>query len=390
MSFPVRRAVEGVVLLAAVAGVLLWATGAFRGPGVRPGVAPHPPGLPAPGATAVAVRAKVPLFEEAVGTVRTRTSVTVAAQVTARVIEVTAKAGQEVTAGKPLVVLDDRELEARVAQARQALAAAEAARLRADQAKAQGEARLAQATARNDRVKKFLAEKAATPEQAEAALADFLLAQAGLADAEAAIAAADAQREQAKQVVAEAEVALGHARIPVPIDGVVAERIVEPGDLAWPGRTLLVILDPNDLRLEAQVHESLIARIAHGAAFPVALPAVGKTVDGTVSEVIPAADPLSRTFTVRADLPRTEGVYPGMFGRLRIPLGEREAVRVPAAAVKRVGQLETVVVRTDGEVEGARWERRLVTTGATGDDGWVEALSGLVGGETVGLPEPTR
>ena len=106
--------------------------------------------------------------------------------------------------------------------------------------------------------------------------------------------------------------------------------------------------------------------------------------------MIPAADPLSRTFTVRADLPRTEGVYPGMFGRLRIPLGEREAVRVPAAAVKRVGQLETVVVRTDGEVEGARWERRLVTTGATGDDGWVEALSGLVGGETVGLPEPTR
>ncbi len=49
----------------------------------------------------------------------------------------------------------------------------------------------------------------------------------------------------------------------------------------------------------------------------------------------------------------------------------------------RVGQLETVVVR-----EGERWLRRLVTTGVALDGDRVEVLSGLTGGETVGLPAP--
>jgi hypothetical protein len=71
-----------------------------------------------------------------------------------------------------------------------------------------------------------------------------------------------------------------------------------------------------------------------------------------------------------------------MFGRLRVPAGTREVVRAPAQAVARVGQLETVVVR-----EGERYERRLVTTGQRYDDGSVEVLSGLAGGESVGLPE---
>jgi hypothetical protein len=48
--------------------------------------------------------------------------------------------------------------------------------------------------------------------------------------------------------------------------------------------------------------------------------------------------------------------------------------------VVRVGQLETVVVRED-----TRWTRRMVTTGVAFDDGSVEVLSGLAGGETIGL-----
>jgi hypothetical protein len=49
--------------------------------------------------------------------------------------------------------------------------------------------------------------------------------------------------------------------------------------------------------------------------------------------------------------------------------------------VLRIGQLETVIVK-----DGERWIRRLVTTGAAFDGGAIEILSGLSGGETVGLP----
>ncbi|MFO0980941.1 MAG: hypothetical protein U1E76_04180 [Planctomycetota bacterium] len=111
------------------------------------------------------------------------------------------------------------------------------------------------------------------------------------------------------------------------------------------------------------------------------LPAVAARVSGTIAEIIPSGDPTSRTFEVRVDLGDLAGVYPGMFGRLRLPTGSREIVRLPAAAVVRVGQLETVLV-----MAGERWTRQLVTTGARDAADRIEVLSGLQGGETVGLP----
>jgi RND family efflux transporter MFP subunit len=320
-----RTGLRWAGFLALGIGVALYAAGAFQGGRIRPDRLPLPPGLPVPAGTATAVRQKVPMLEEAVGTVGSRRRVAVAAQVTARVVSIGAQVGDSVRAGVPLVVLDDADFTARFARAR----------------------------AQYERVKGFLAHHAATTEQMEAAESEYLQAKA----------------------------ALDHTRIPAPIDGVVAERHVEPGDLASPGRPLLVVLDPSTLRLEAQVREGLIGHIAPGAKLDVALPAVDATVEGTVGEVLPAADPQSRTFEVRVDFDPVAGVHPGMFGRLRLPVGEREVVRVPGTAVVRIGQLETVLVRQDSD-----WSRRLVTSGAPSADGWVEILSGLAGGETIGLP----
>lgn len=377
-----RKLVEALALLGLGGGAVAWALGAFHGPRLEPGRGPEPASLPAPVRSVVARRAEVPLFEEAVGTVRSRTRVDVAAQVIARILELPLRIGSSVKAGDLLARLDDREFEARLDQAKKGLAAAAAARQRADQALSQAQARLTQARARNERHQRLVAAGASTPEVAEAAAADFLAAEAGVADAAAAITAADAQQEQAQLVVREAEVALGYTRILAPFDGVVAERLSEPGDLASPGRTLLVLLDPVLPRLEAAVREGLIARVPRGAVLEVRLPTAGATARGTVTEVAPSADPRTRTFLVRVDFDPVPGVYPGMFGRLSVPAGTRSAVLLPRAAVVRVGQLETVLLQV-----GARFERRLVSTGAELEPGTVEVLAGLAGGETVGLPE---
>ncbi len=324
---PLRRALAGIAFLVVIGAVILSAAGVFDTGRVEPGRTAEPEGVTAPARTVLAVRGAVPLHEEAIGTVRSRSRVAVAAQVAGRILSVAVTAGSPVKAGEPLVALDGRELDARFAQAK----------------------------ASYERVRKFHAQKAATDAEMEAAESDFLQAKA----------------------------AVGYTTIVAPLDGVVAERLAEPGDLAWPGRTLLVLHDPKALRLEAQVRERLIARITRGAKMAVDLPAAERKVDGTVAEVLPSADPQSRSFGVWVDFDPVAGVYPGMFGRLRIPTGEREVVRVPAAAVLRVGQLEMVVVQAS---PGGRWERRLVTTGSRLEDGTVEILSGLKGGETVGVP----
>lgn len=376
------RWVKGILFVLFAVAIMLYAAGVFSGERIAPGRTEASAGLPPPASTARAERARVPAVEEAVGTVRSRSRVEVAAQVVARIVEIRVDAGDVAAKGDILVRLDDRELRARADQARQARAAAEAARDRTLQAKARGDALLAQAKARLERVQSLHKGGAATDQEIEDVEASFLEAEAGVADAAAAIVAAEAQIQGARNGVTEAEVALGYAEIAAPFGAVVTERLVETGDLALPGRPLLVLLDPKALRFEAEVREGLVANVREGAALEVEIPAAGATVKGTVAEIIPAADPRSRTFRVRFDLPATEGVYPGMFGRLRLPVGEREIVRVPAAAVVRVGQLRTVIVK-DGDL----WVRRYVTTGRTLAGGAIEVLSGLDGGEEIGFSE---
>jgi RND family efflux transporter MFP subunit len=381
-----KKIVSLVLFLALVVAIVLYAAGAFHGDQVQPGTVAAPPGLPAPTRTVQAELATVPLVEDAVGTVTARTTVQVAAQVQARVKTIHADAGQRVTAGRPLVELDDRDLVARRAEAGEGLAQAEAARESAVQAQARAEAVKEQARKRFDRVASLLAAKAATPEMMEEAEAGFLEAEASVAQAQAAVAAAGARIQQAKQVVEQADVAQGFAQIAVPITGVVSQKSVEEGDLAWPGKTLYEIMDPTDLRLEAQVREGLIARVEDGIEFQIVIPALGRTVAGMVSEVCPVANPQSRTFRVRVEFEPPPGVHAGMYGRMRIPLEDREVVSVPTEAIRRTGQLESVVVQAaDG-----RWTRRIVTTGRAVEGDRVEVLSGLAGGETVGLPERGR
>lgn len=363
-----------------IGGVVLYAGGFLSGERIAPLDAGQRPQLAAPAQSALSERKRIDIAEDAVGTVRSRRTVAIAAQIPARVIQVAVEAGQRVRAGDLLAKLDDRESAARLAQARQAVSAAEAGIARATQARVQADARATQARAARERTAKLLAEGAATREQMEAADAAFLMGEAAIAEGEAAVAVAKAERERASMMASEAEVAFGYTQLAAPIDGVVAERFAETGDLAMPGRTLFVVLDPSALRLEARVREGLIGRLRPGDDLEILFDALGQRARGRVAELLPSADSRSRTFEVRAEFEAPSGVRPGMFGRLRIPAGSREVVLVPSAAIVRVGQLRSVLLQ-----DGTEWKRRLVTLGAPVDGERVEVLSGLSGGERVGL-----
>ncbi|MCX7064242.1 MAG: efflux RND transporter periplasmic adaptor subunit, partial [Proteobacteria bacterium] len=110
--------------------------------------------------------------------------------------------------------------------------------------------------------------------------------------------------------------------------------------------------------------------------------ALDVAVTATVEEIVPAADPGSRTFTLKALLPQVDGLFPGMFARLMIPLGTEVQLRIPAAAVQRAGQLDFVYVRTAiGD------ERRFVRIGKVESDATVIVRSGLANGESVVIPQ---
>jgi RND family efflux transporter MFP subunit len=140
---------------------------------------------------------------------------------------------------------------------------------------------------------------------------------------------------------------------------------------------VLVVVDPSSLELEADLPEGIASHVRQGDELAVRVDGVVGDITGTVREIAPAADPVTRTIRIKLELPLEEGLRSGQFARLQVPTGEGESLSVPASAVVRRGQMEIVFV-----VVNRRAELRLVKTGGVNGES-VEILAGLEAGETV-------
>ena len=299
-----------------------------------------------------------PVVERSPGTVSAAREALISPRIMATIAGIEVSAGASVSRGQVLARLDSRDLAAREQQARQTLEAARA--------------RLTEARREHDRVRS-LAEQNVVP-------------RAQLDSAEAAFDTAQAEVRRAEQAVDESRVGAGHAVIEAPFAGRVVDRYAEPGDTAMPGIPILKLYDPARIRLEAHVRESLAARLRPGMELAVHVDALTTTVTGRVEELVPQAEPGSRSMLVKVALPAREDLYPGMFGRLLIPWGTERRHYVPASAIREVGQYAFVwVVPEDG-----RPTRRHVRLGEASPEGLREVLSGLDEGERIGLLAPPR
>jgi Trk K+ transport system NAD-binding subunit len=187
--------------------------------------------------------------------------------------------------------------------------------------------------------------------------------------------------ERAADALEEARTARSYSTIRAPFDARLVDRFVDPGDTVMPGTPMARLYDPGRLRLEANVRESLAELLRSLDQLDVRIDALDRTVRGRIEEIVPSSDPGSRTFVVKVGLPADPALFPGMFGRLAIPVGVEERFLVPGDAVLRVGQLEFVRVES-----GEGVQRRHVRTGQPAEDGLIEVRSGLEPGERVRVP----
>lgn len=328
--------------------------------------------------TAKAEKTEVIDWYEAVGTVRPRTETRIEALVTANVRSVEVSAGAKVKKDQILAVIDDRQLVAKLDQAKQALEGAKSAEKGAIQAVASAQAAFTQSDSEYKRVQKYYSSQAATTRELEEAKSRYLQAEAGLQQAKEALSGAKSGIRQVEEVVREAEIGLGYTKIKAPADGEILNRMVEPGDMASPGKPLFMMKTSGLMRLEAFVREGLINSVKPGMALKVSMPNLETELDAVLEEIVPYADPKSRSFLVKASISKDDGLYPGMFGKLLIPLEKHEAVVLPVESIQKIGQLELVMVQKE-----KGWERRYVKTGSF-FDGKTEILSGLTGDEIVG------
>lgn len=317
---------------------------------------------------------------EASGTVRARQTGTVASRLMAYVREVRVRAGDTVSSGQVVVTLDAKEMDTAVRQAEAMGVEATSAQAEVTQAIAAAQAQLELARVTHKRMTDLFSRKSVTQQELDEATARLRMAEAQLAGANAKRNQVDARILQAGEAAESAKIQRGYLEIRAPFAGRVMERLVEPGNLAAPGQPLLTIEQAGAYRLEVPVEESLLGAVRLGDRVPVFLESLEKELDARVVEIVPAVDALSRSFTVKLDLPGVANLRTGMFGKARFPRGMRKALVVPSAAIREEGSLRYLMT-----VSGGRARLRMVTVGGA-REGSVEVMSGLTDGETVVSP----
>jgi membrane fusion protein (multidrug efflux system) len=344
------KIVPAAVGLACLALVIGWLAGAFNSK-IQPStpLATHRKLTNQP--TAEVHEVTKDYIEEAIGTLKAASRTVVSAKVLATIDEIAVSAGDQVNQGDLLVRLDSKDLEARLEQAQQSLIAATATRKEADLS--------------HDRSKLLSQQN--------------VVSRAEFDESNRRLEVAIAEELGAEHAVNESKVLLSYATIHASRSGRIVERLAEPGDTVRPGEPLLVLYDATSLRLESPVSEHLAVGLRVGDKLSVYIDAIQREVESTIDEIVPQADAPSRSFLVKASVPRSDNLFEGMFGRLRIPAGQRRHLCLATDAIQSIGQLEFVEVVTEDD----RIERRFIKTGRLGMPDRIEVLSGLKSGDRV-------
>jgi HlyD family secretion protein len=390
------RTVRAALAAAPLAAALLTAG---CGP-ARTAAAPEPKAV-----TAVkAVRGRIVVSTEYPARIRPREEIVVSPKIAGRVASVSADVSQRVRKGDVLFTLESRDYEAQARQARASLESAKANLTRTSdsslssqviQARAQvKQAQVQYGDAKDlyDRTKKLFDEGTASRQQMDTAKARMDGASIQLDAAQQSLdliqekagpqstGVASTQVDQAQAAVDLAESQLSNAVITSPIDGVVAARGVDPGELVSSAVPAFVVIDVSTVTAETSVEPGIVARVKPGQRLAVRVDAAStEPLSGTVQSVSPAADQRTQGYTVKIRMANPgDAVRSGMFARVSFPVESREnALTVPNPAVITEGGAQYVLTVADGVVRKAT-----VATGIS-DAAVTEIVSGLSDGDLV-------
>ncbi len=271
------------------------------------------------------------------------------------------KEGDFVKKGQLLVRLDLREIKAQI----------ESVQRRILQAKKKYEAALARyKNAENTykRYKKLLEEKAVTLQEYENIEANYKTALADVKSAEEEI-------KIARKLFEAVSASLAYAEIKSPFDGYVVEKKGNIGDMALPGKALIILEKP-PYKVEFSLPESYTGKIKKGQKVSLYIEVFNKRIYADVVEIEPSVDPSSRTFKVKA-LIKDQKVKGGLFAKVFIPSSDK-SLFIPAKAVFKKWDFTGVWVVKENNVLELRFVRLGKKSGNK-----VEVLSGISEGEVI-------
>lgn len=301
------------------------------------------------------------------GNVAAEQSVKVYSKVANQIDEIVVDVGDEVLHGEMLSRVNTDKIHQAVEQAEAGLESAQA--------------QLAMIDAEYSRIKRLFTENAVSQSQTESVKTQWEAARASVKQLEASVSTARSQ--------------LADTRIVAPIDGVVAQRLVEEGDMAAPQLPLFELVDMDTVEVSINIIERELPLIQPGLQARIYVDSRPDTVyHGQVERVNPTLNPTTRTTQATIRLPNSGGeLKPGMFARVEViidhkehvPLIPRQTVIEKSRLSYQNGRLSSGKVIVDKHVfivEDGRAFWRPIRTGIEYDN-TVEVREGLSGNELI-------
>lgn len=284
------------------------------------------------------------------GTVEAVQQATVSAQTAGRIQEVNFDVDDFVEAGSVLIRFTDVEQQTDLQRAQADLAGSRA--------------RLVEASEDYARAESLKQRGLGSQRDLDRALSARKTAAAAVTSAESAVVSA---RQQ-----------LDYTVVRAPYSGIVTKRHIEVGETVTRGQPLISGLSLEKLRVTVDLPQHVASEVRHDPQAFVLTDSERVLPDKII--LFPTADPVTKTFRVRLELPDGQfNLFPGMFVKAAFQVGEAERLLIPADAIVQRSEVIAVYVVADGSVR-----LRQIRVGETFGD-QVEVLAGLKEGEQVAL-----
>lgn len=160
---------------------------------------------------------------------------------------------------------------------------------------------------------------------------------------------------------------IADSKLSAPMSGMITEKWIEQGSMAAPGVPAFTIIKTDQVYAKITVPENEVGKLGTNMHASVLVPALNDSLNGKITIINPQADRLSKTYTVKIQLPNPQQkLLPGMIANVRIDLPNASTVLIiPATAVVRDADGLTYVYAVNTQKKAIR--KRITVGNLTGD-----------------------